>query len=581
LEKQYENAPDWDPLLFKYIVSSYSKYPLEAKRLLTSLKGAMSPEKLLEAVQPASISLEFSSLLEILKMCKEHLTPETLLVALKHAKQTMSALDCRQYCHLLSTTTGDYYAQRGFAMLWERLGEVLARSQEVIPLHIARNLANGALDDFKRAASMHSLELSTPMTVLYTLYHSDLLLDSELQRFKSTPSTAQFFLYQASFPELAQTSSDQVNIGLKKVKKLLYPCSNRQLLDTLGVLRGNPDRLREMDKEFMAVCGKQISIMTIEEIIRLLVAAKAENGSEGDQLSAIISEEVANYWKYAGTKLSRNHALKVLQVMSEPGNYHAGLWEVAQAQIDISKLDIHQKLSALSSGLSVGGTLLTDWLAPIIETIQGDNYLLARYGSQVLSTFHDSNTIKLPQCVALAQHYLTHVKRHDHCQQHFSYLQSAPYLLRAGLMTPDLLPKLQAYLPKDGEVGWEVRRFVLEKLCKGSGGNFNARSSIVPMNHPYFAHPKMRKIAQTYLGASTQSFPADMPLAPLYLPSEKTAIWLHPPKLLLSRGDQLQGDYKLYKGLLESQGCKVVALPMLPQASGFAIWKVLRTRIKI
>jgi hypothetical protein len=101
------------------------------------------------------------------------------------------------------------------------------------------------------------------------------------------------------------------------------------------------------------------------------------------------------------------------------------------------------------------------------------------------------------------------------------------------------------------------------------------------MNHPYFAHPKMRKIAQTYLGASTQSFPADMPLAPLYLPSEKTAIWLHPPKLLLSRGDQLQGDYKLYKGLLESQGCKVVALPMLPQASGFAIWKVLRTRIKI
>ena len=70
--------------------------------------------------------------------------------------------------------------------------------------------------------------------------------------------------------------------GLKKVKKLPYPGDNRQLFDTLGVLRGNRDPLKEMDKEFVAVCGKQIGIIT-------MAIGNCETGSEEHQLSTMVT----------------------------------------------------------------------------------------------------------------------------------------------------------------------------------------------------------------------------------------------------------------------------------------------------
>ena len=575
--RNYGNSLLWDQLLFKYIAFCYGRYPREAKITLSKLQRTVSAENLIEALQPTGLPLDFDSLIEVLTRCEAALTPEVLLTLLKHAQSTVSKLEWIQYSHLLDIVPGNYYSQRVFGMLWERLEEALERAQVVVPAALARSLANGALEDLERISSLHSSELTAPMSVLSFLYSTNTLFDFEANRLQSvlsTPPLAHFPLFQASFPELKSTSSAH----LQQAAALQFPCAMRELLSAVATLRAYPDRPQELDKQYMTVCAQQIRLMTVEEITRLLIAAKAEKGSEGDPLNRLISEEVASYWKSTGTVLDRKQALKVFQVMSEPGNYNADLCEVARTYLDLSKLDSPQKVCALA-GLAIGIPQITDWLAPIIDTIQSDDYLLGRYGSHLLDTFHDSNLIQFPQCLSLAQRYLAQMASSDHCQQHFSFLQAAPYLLRADLMRPNLLPTLQQYLPKDGKAGWTVRRFVLEQFYEGKG-KIDALSQLVPKQHPDFFHPKLQEIAHTYLPTG-QVFPAEIPLAPLYLPAHKTAVWLHPPKCLLPRGDQLQGDYWLYKALLESRGCKVVAVPMLPKVSVAAVWKVLSTRLKI
>lgn len=576
-KKNCENRLSWDQLLFKYIAFCYFRYPREAKTALMALRSTISAEKLVEALQPTGLPLEFESLVEVLKRCKEALAPEVLLLLLKHAESTASKLECALFSHLLDIVPGNYYNQRVFGMIWKKFEEVLTKSQLVVPHSLARNLANGALGDLERASSLHSSEFSTPMSVLTFLYSTNNLLDFEATRLRSvlsTPYLAQFPLFLASFPEIKPYNSAQ----LQQAATLPFPCSMKQFFSAVATLREYPDRPPELDKQYMAVCEKQIRLMTIEEVIQLLITAKAENASSGDQLSWLISEKVAGYWRSTETVLDRKQALKVFQIMAEPGNYHADLCEMARSRLDLSKLDISQKVGALA-GLAIGIPQITDWLVPVIEEIQGDQYLLGRYGSSLLDTFHDSNLIQFPHCVSLAQHYMTLLPFNDRFKQHFSFLQSAPYLLRAGIMPADMLRTLQQYLPKDGRAGWTVRRFVLEKFYEEKG-KIDAWSQFSPNNHPEFAHSKLRELVQTCLPTG-QVFPAEMPLAPLYLPGQKTAIWLHPPKFLQPRGDQLQGDYYLYKALLERKGCRVVTLPVLPRASVAAVWKLVSTRVKI
>ena len=565
----------WDGIIFKYIVNSHKFYPQDSESALQKLLPLLTPANLTSVLQPNALNFHFPSLLTVLGGCGRMLTTEGLIAVLRYSDEGMTRVDCRKYGELMYGATGEMYGLRGMGQMWGKVREVVSRAHMRLPRRMVDKMATEALEDLQTNTRMGAIRKATD--VLSFLYDHNLLSSShslKLQSLLVSPAFRNYPLLQASFPDL---HSPPLTSALQSAAHLPYPCSMQQLLTSAVVMRVNSQRSQEMDDQFVRKCGENIRIMTAEEIVKLMGLMKAENFVENNGLSGRIYGEIARFWTESGARIGRNEAFRVFKLMTEAGNYHPALCDYAISQIDPEQLSPDQQVSALT-GLGIDLPHITTWLLPILSTIQGRKDLLVRYGSQVLSILHDVNAVHLPQCVDFARCYLDMMGNAE-SQDHFSFLLAGPYLYRTELMTKKAAETLSQFIhDKEYKAGWEVRLFVLSHLCAQANTPFGIRSTLIPSLHPFFAHPLLNSLAKQYF-PSSQLFPKENSLIPLYLPNQHAGVWLHPARIQLARGEELQGDYRLYQSIVESGGCKVVRLPALPRAQLGAVWRQLSRRL--